>query len=173
MLEYINVTKWHMPRSCFDPIAAVCDELVTPANGNVTLSTNNTVTTASFLCSEGYTLSGSDGVTCLYDGTWSDDVPTCGNCFSFLFMKKNNHHKFNLQNTCYLNTSWKHYILYRHVCRHVTLKQVHTYIYIYDKLVPCHLRPCRLLKVLWLNVKYIASRWITVVFQKVNDITNV
>lgn len=68
----------------FYPLAAVCEDLVAPANGNVTLSTNDTVTTARFLCSTGYTLSGSDSVTCLSDGTWTDDVPMCGNCFFFL-----------------------------------------------------------------------------------------
>ena len=64
-----------------------CDNLSTPANGEITSCSSGRVRmgyeedTCSFTCNTGYELTGSDTRTCQSDGSWSgsDDVCRRGN----------------------------------------------------------------------------------------------
>ena len=64
-----------------------CDDLTTPANGEITSCSSGRVgvgyegDTCSFTCNTGYELTGSDTRTCQSDGSWSgiDDVCRRGN----------------------------------------------------------------------------------------------
>ena len=47
-------------------------------NGQVTVTTNGSVTVASFTCGDDYTLSGDNTLTCTTTGTWSGSTPECG-----------------------------------------------------------------------------------------------
>ena len=55
-----------------------CDNLSTPANGEITLCSSGTVgvcyegDTCSFTCNTGYELTGSDTRTCQSNGRWSN-----------------------------------------------------------------------------------------------------
>ncbi|XP_053399660.1 sushi, von Willebrand factor type A, EGF and pentraxin domain-containing protein 1-like isoform X1 [Mercenaria mercenaria] len=62
------------------PNCTKCEELVTPSNGNITLVTSGTETTALYSCGVGYTLEGSAGPTCQSDGTWTTTEQTCVSC---------------------------------------------------------------------------------------------
>ena len=57
---------------------AKCEDLTTPSNGNITLVTSGTQTTAVYSCGVGYTLDGSSVPTCQQDGTWTTVEHTCG-----------------------------------------------------------------------------------------------
>lgn len=58
-------------------LIAECQALTSPTDGNVTLSSNGTLTTATFTCEIGYSLDGKSAIQCLADGTWSNSSPTC------------------------------------------------------------------------------------------------
>ena len=47
-------------------------------NGQVTVTTNGSVTVASFTCDVDYTLSGDNTRTCTTTGTWRGSAPECG-----------------------------------------------------------------------------------------------
>ncbi|KAL4230224.1 Sushi [Mactra antiquata] len=64
------------------PSCVECPNLSNPNNGDVSTVYNGSVTMATFICDEGYTLVGDDVITCLQTGTWSNNVPTC-NCTLF------------------------------------------------------------------------------------------
>ena len=55
----------------------LCASIVTPSSGNVSLSYDNTVTSAQFDCATGYYISGALSATCRADGTWNKPPPTC------------------------------------------------------------------------------------------------
>ena len=57
-----------------------CDPLVSPLNGNLTLSgiNNNTTTLVTYDCLTGSTISGDVTSECLPDGSWSSQTPSCG-----------------------------------------------------------------------------------------------
>ena len=59
-------------------LVAVCDSVNIPVDGNVTFNTDGSETVATFLCNLGYTMVGTNTLTCRSDGTWNYDVPTCG-----------------------------------------------------------------------------------------------
>ena len=59
------------------PAAVDCGTLTDPLNGQVTLTATTFMSTATYSCNSGYTLSGSTTRTCEANGTWSDTAPTC------------------------------------------------------------------------------------------------
>ena len=69
----------------------VCDQLTNPAYGTVVYSDRRFEDTATYSCNCGYELDGCSKRTCLSDGTWSGNAPTCRGEFllhlgqSFLF----------------------------------------------------------------------------------------
>ncbi|WAQ98163.1 SVEP1-like protein, partial [Mya arenaria] len=62
------------------PECVSCTTLTSPINGNMHLQTDGAVTTATFTCSLGYSLSGQSEVTCQNDGSWDAPEPTCAQC---------------------------------------------------------------------------------------------
>lgn len=55
-----------------------CPTPASPDSGDVALSGNGVLTTASFTCTLGYDLVGDDYIMCLNDGTWNSTEPICG-----------------------------------------------------------------------------------------------
>ena len=55
-----------------------CDIIGEIINGNVTYSTNGTITSAQFVCDIGGSMVGSAQLTCLTNGHWDESPPTCG-----------------------------------------------------------------------------------------------
>jgi len=51
---------------------------ITVASGNVTLSTNGSVTFATYNCPTGYVVNGASTLSCGSDGTWSEQPSDCG-----------------------------------------------------------------------------------------------
>ena len=72
-----------MPRcqrwKCLDKV--VCDQLTNPAYGTVEYSDRRFEDTATYSCNCGYELDGCSKRTCLSDGTWSDNAPSCRGVF--------------------------------------------------------------------------------------------
>ena len=59
--------------------------MIAPANSQLVLNTTNSVTIASFVCDSGYYLKGSSEITCMSDGTWDSELPTCS-MYEILFI---------------------------------------------------------------------------------------
>ena len=57
--------------------AALCPDLMDPANGKVTISGNSDGDSATYSCDPGYELVGTETVICQSDGQWSDPPPVC------------------------------------------------------------------------------------------------
>ena len=57
--------------------AAVCRELSSPTNGQVTWTGLTNGSTATYTCDSGYHLIGDPTRTCLSSGIWSGQEPTC------------------------------------------------------------------------------------------------
>ena len=55
-----------------------CSTLRVPAGGNLTFSSDGKYTSVAFACEVGYTLDGARSLSCLSDGTWNAEPPTCG-----------------------------------------------------------------------------------------------
>ncbi|KAH3840553.1 hypothetical protein DPMN_114003 [Dreissena polymorpha] len=55
-----------------------CPSLSNPESGSVTLTTDGQVTTAVFLCFQGYQISGASSVACQITGQWDHAAPRCG-----------------------------------------------------------------------------------------------
>ena len=66
-----------MVSNTFSPAAVDCGTLTDPQNGEVTLTATTFMSTATYGCNSGYTLSGNGTLTCEASGTWSDTAPTC------------------------------------------------------------------------------------------------
>ena len=49
-----------------------------PSSGGVTVTTNGTVTVATYSCSVGYILNGESTRVCGIDGDWTFSQPSCG-----------------------------------------------------------------------------------------------
>jgi hypothetical protein len=47
-------------------------------NGQVNVSTNGSVTVASFICDEDYNLNGNNKLVCTTTGIWNGPTPQCG-----------------------------------------------------------------------------------------------
>ncbi|WAQ98671.1 SVEP1-like protein [Mya arenaria] len=63
------------------PNCTKCEDLVPPTNGNVSLTTNGTLSTLQYSCGLGYSISGEGYAECLTDGTWTlTGTPTCVAC---------------------------------------------------------------------------------------------
>ena len=61
-----------------------CDSLNNPFNGQVNMSSGNTVgSIAIYTCNNGYNLKGSSSRTCGSGGTWTNVVPECNSKFWF------------------------------------------------------------------------------------------
>ena len=57
--------------------AVDCSSLDDPDNGQVTLSGTTLGSTATYTCNPGFVLDGTDVRTCMANGEWSGEVPTC------------------------------------------------------------------------------------------------
>ena len=81
--------SWYI--RCFLPIlTALCPDLSDPANGTVTQSGNSEDDTATYTCSDGYELVGSEVLNCQSDGTWDDSPPVCRREFQFFNLYQHN-----------------------------------------------------------------------------------
>jgi hypothetical protein len=58
-------------------ILVSCPPVETPENGGVIVTSNGSVTIATYSCSKDYTLYG-DAVRACISGSWEDAAPTCG-----------------------------------------------------------------------------------------------
>ena len=63
--------------SCYLTVA--CPNLSNPDSGIVSLSTTGLVTTATYTCASGYSLTSDGTLQCKVDGTWDVTPPMCGN----------------------------------------------------------------------------------------------
>ena len=63
----------------FSNIAEVCEQLDDVKNGSMVISSNGTITTASFSCQHGTSLNGTGSLECETTGKWTSNTPTCGN----------------------------------------------------------------------------------------------
>ena len=61
-----------------------CDNIGEIINGNVTYSTNGTITSAQFVCDTGGSIVGSAQLMCLTNGHWDKSPPTCGMSTQFI-----------------------------------------------------------------------------------------
>ena len=55
----------------------MCDDPVTPTNGQRSLSSTTYNSVVTYTCDVGYTLQGVNSRTCQSDGQWSGSVPQC------------------------------------------------------------------------------------------------
>ena len=77
-MHVVNCIGGGIIKTLFSFSAVVdCGTLTNPQNGNVTLTTTTFMSTATYSCNSGYTLSGNETRTCEASGTWSDTAPTC------------------------------------------------------------------------------------------------
>ena len=58
-------------------MVTMCPQLNDPDNGMVNVTNFGIGAMATYTCSSGYQLEGSDLLTCGDDGQWSPDPPTC------------------------------------------------------------------------------------------------
>ncbi|XP_070571254.1 uncharacterized protein [Ptychodera flava] len=70
----INGTWDSEPPTCY-PVS--CGDPGEIENGNKIGENFTYESEIKFVCNEGYTLNGTESITCLSNGYWSDDVPTC------------------------------------------------------------------------------------------------
>ena len=63
--------------SIFAATSIDCYSLSPPANGEVFFTTTFSGSTAEYSCNEGFNISGIHTRTCLVNGEWSDETPTC------------------------------------------------------------------------------------------------
>ena len=61
------------------PVCVSCPELDPVSSGAVSLQTNGQTTVAMVTCTDGYEVFGSSVLTCLDDGQWNSQTPSCGN----------------------------------------------------------------------------------------------
>ncbi|XP_077500331.1 sushi, von Willebrand factor type A, EGF and pentraxin domain-containing protein 1-like isoform X2 [Amblyomma americanum] len=66
---------WSSPEARCQPVQ--CPQLSNPEYGEVTAASTDFGATATYLCHVNHTLVGSHWRRCSYDGSWSDDEPTC------------------------------------------------------------------------------------------------
>ena len=64
----------------------MCSTLNNISNGNIAMSTNGSVTAATFTCFAGYRLTGTGSLYCRVDGSWSDSTPACGKILFLSYM---------------------------------------------------------------------------------------
>lgn len=74
--------------------AVTCENLTSPSNGSIEVSSDGVYTFATVSCDVGFTSSGQASLTCQADGIFDSDVPSCGKrMFSLVFefgqIKKN------------------------------------------------------------------------------------
>ncbi|XP_052281318.1 sushi, von Willebrand factor type A, EGF and pentraxin domain-containing protein 1-like [Dreissena polymorpha] len=63
-----------------NPTCNLCDDITTPPELTVTLTSNGSVTSAHYACSNNYTLLGEHVHTCSSSGMWNYQMPTCVLC---------------------------------------------------------------------------------------------
>ena len=54
-----------------------CGSLLSPTNGQISVSSTTVGSTASYTCSSGYNLSGATVRTCQANGQWNGTAPVC------------------------------------------------------------------------------------------------
>lgn len=72
----LRTSKWELSKIPSCKIVK-CKPLGTPTNGRLALTKTSYNGHAKFTCDDGFNLIGSSTITCLANGNWSDDVPTC------------------------------------------------------------------------------------------------
>lgn len=80
MIQCLRTSQWDskLP-SC---VIIRCTPLKTPANGKIDMKKISYAGVAKFSCDDGFTLIGSDTISCTLHGNWSDVVPTCKSKFT-------------------------------------------------------------------------------------------
>ena len=58
-------------------ISVPCDSATDPSSGSVNVTTNGTVSQATYECSPGYYVDGATSSFCLEDGSWDATAPNC------------------------------------------------------------------------------------------------
>ena len=69
-----------------------CDPLVNPDNGQVSVSSNDFGSDASYSCDTGYNLVGTSAVTCQADQQWSGSPPTCESMLIGFIIRNGQYH---------------------------------------------------------------------------------
>jgi len=79
MFVHLSVTKCLFYFSC-NPVSVECDQVTSPSNGSVTMTTNGSSSGATYSCEAGFSLDSVENsvVTCLSSGSWSGPPPACG-----------------------------------------------------------------------------------------------
>ena len=72
----LHVNSLFSTRYIFNPFA-VCEELSNPANGRVRITGLTAGSTATYTCSTGFILEGSQTRNCQGNGQWSSQAPVC------------------------------------------------------------------------------------------------
>ncbi|XP_052281195.1 P-selectin-like [Dreissena polymorpha] len=70
---YMNGTSWSQAAST----CVLCNTLNPPSSGYVNISSNATVSVATYTCAQGYVISGVTTRTCLKNGSWEGTSPAC------------------------------------------------------------------------------------------------
>ena len=65
-------------------ISVPCPSVDNPVNGTVMLDTDGYISTATYRCSQGYTLKGIQQSICSSNGEWNIEPPICGICLKSL-----------------------------------------------------------------------------------------
>jgi hypothetical protein len=65
-----------------------CGTLTAPVDGDVSMTGSFYLDTATFVCEQGYNMTGSQTLTCQYGGSWNGSPPTClwGGSGNWLFL---------------------------------------------------------------------------------------
>ena len=94
---------FHVPWMSFCPMllplssGIACPRPPAPANGTVSSGPFNSGDTLTFMCIDGYTLTGSSTLTCLLSGMADNRAPTCQGTYGIIFemFLKQNFHAFS------------------------------------------------------------------------------
>lgn len=83
----LRTSKWEVSKMPSCKIVK-CSPLKTPSNGRLSLTKISFSGRAKFTCDDGFSLDGSDLITCMASGNWSDSVPHCKSIYECPALKK-------------------------------------------------------------------------------------
>jgi Sushi repeat (SCR repeat) len=83
----LRTSKWETSKMPSCKIVK-CSPLKTPSNGRLLLSKISYSGRAKFTCDDGFSLVGSNTITCMANGVWSDNVPRCKSNYECPALKK-------------------------------------------------------------------------------------
>lgn len=72
----LRTSKWELSKMPFCKVVK-CNPLKTPSNGRLSLTKTSYNGQAKFTCEDGFNLVGSEVITCMANGNWSDNIPHC------------------------------------------------------------------------------------------------